>query len=305
MKSRTILALIALLGICDAAVISESQIEELRDSNVTENVVKSDSPSAYSALPSAPCPLYNSRMLGLLKIFRPPLYGSSSVRIDDRIIADHEAVELANALIAYDQKLSAASSSIRMNEIIVSAIKLRSLIPDYVINIDSIRESRSNRNRSDGKRSFEIPSSRQLLINSINFAAEPLIDYWPKYEAALEVVVNFDFNGEKSIDELASEKDAENVQKTAESFEIISKIQQILQLKSPIPSENFTTSILNSVSFNLSFMSVYLESMQKYQIYAQEGTPYKKIKALNKWLKRHYYLNEHLQEVVNSLQQSQ
>ena len=303
MQPRAILSLFALIGICDAAAIPESQTEELSDPNFTENVVKSDLPSAYSALPSAPCPLYNSRMLGLLKFFCPPPFGSSSVRIDDRIIADQEAVELANALIAYDQKLTTASSSIRVNEIIVSAIKLRSIIPEYVINFDSISESKSD--RSNGKRAFEIPTASQLLINSINYVLEPLIDYWPKYEAALEEVVDFDFNGEISIDQLASEKDAETSEKTAESFEILSKIQQILQLKSPIPSETFSTTLLNRVNYSLSRMSGYSRLMQKYQIKAQSGPQYKKIEAVKKWIGWHYYLNEHLQKVVNILQESQ
>ena len=298
MKPRTFLALFALIGICDAAVISESQTEELSDPIVAENVDQSDG----TLTPEPPAPFYNPTILEFLNLLTPSRNGSGSVQIDDRIIPNDETVDLANALIAYQPELSAISDCIKVNEIIVSAIKTRSLVPDCVINVDSIRESKSD--RLNGKRLFELASARQLLVNTINFAAEPLIDYWPKYEAALEEVVNFDFNGEKSIDELVAEKDAQNVQKTAESFEIISKIQQILQLKSPISSEKFSTTLLNSISLNLIFMSGLLDSMQKYQIVAQEGTQSKKVKALRKWLKRYNDLNEHLQEVINSLQES-
>ena len=299
MKTRTILSLFALIGICDAAAISEPQIEELKDANVADNIVKSD-----GAKPPAPFPLYNSKLLGFLKFFNPPIYGSSSVQIDDRIIDDYETVELATALIAYDQKLSAAKNCIKFNEIIVSAIRLRSLVPDYVVDFDSIREYRSKRNCLDGKITFEIVPSRQLLINSINLVSGPLIDYWPISETAFREIFKFDFNGPKSIDELAAEKDAETSEKTAESFEIFSKIQQILQLKSPISSEKFSTTLLNSISPNLIFMSGFLNSMQKYQVEAQSSHQ-SKMKALKNWLRLYYGLNEYLQEVVNSLQESQ
>ena len=144
MQPRTILALFVFNWHCLSRCHLWNQIEDQNDPNVTENVVKSDFPTAYSALPSAPGFVCQFKNVGLWKFFRPPLYGSSSVRIDDRISL------LITRLLSLQTPWSLMTrnwltlSSIKVNEIIVSAIKLRSLVPEYVINFDSIRESETN-----------------------------------------------------------------------------------------------------------------------------------------------------------------
>lgn len=297
MKSRTLLVLFAFLGVCDASAFSESKTQV--DLNIFGSAVRSELMASEELLPPVPP---NPAISELVKRFNPPRFGSHFVKIDSREISGHEAVELAYKLLVHFVKLSEAASCIKSNENIISAILLRSLIPDYVVDIEAILESRVA--RFDGKRSYVIDPSRQRLINAITVDIQPLIGSWPRNDAALEQIVNFDFKGEKSFREFIGEKEAQIVEKTAESFEILCKFQQILQLNSPIPSEKFSTALLNFVATKMENVNGCYKKIQAHQIKSQSGTPTEMTDALKQVQEYRYYLNGHLQEIVLSLQES-
>ena len=299
MKSLTVLALFAVLGFCDAGAFPESKIQV--DLNLFGSVARSELTASEDLLPPIPP---NPAVSELVKRFNPnpPRFGSYSVQIDNLVISGHETVELAYAMLVHYAKLSEAANCIKSNENIISAIFLRSLVPDYVIDIDNILESRIA--KFDGKRSYEIDPYRKRLIHAIAVDIQPLIGSWPRNDAALEQIVNFDFDGEKSFREFVAEKEAEIFEKTAESFDILFKFQQILQLNSPIPFEKLSTALLNFVATKMQNVSNCYKKIQDNQIKSQSGTPTEIADALKQVLEYRYYLNGHLQEIILSLQQS-
>ena len=289
MKSRTVIALFVVLGVCDAAAFPKSMQQE--DLNFNDSIIRCGL-VASEDLPSNPA------VSG--KWFNPKRGGSDHVKINYRIISGQAADDLANSLLVHYPKLSEAASCIKSNENIISAIKLRSLVPDYVIDVDAIKKS-----RIDGFNemlSYEIDPSRQRLINAINVDIQPLI--LAEDDAALKQIVNFDFNGEKSFREFVAEKEAQIIEKTAESFEILSKFQQILHLNSSIPSEKFTNALLNFVAAKMDHVNVFYKKIQRHQIKFQSGTLPEKAKALKKVYEYRYYLNGQLQEIILCLQRS-
>ena len=294
MKSLTVLALFAVLAVCDAGAFPESKTQV--DLNLFGSVARSE--FLEELLPPVPP---NPAISEFVKHFNPPRFGSFSVKIESREISGQETVELAYKLLMHFSKLSEATNFIKSNENIISAILLRSLVPDYVVDIEAILASKIA--KFDGNRSYEIDTFRQRLINLIAVDTHHLINPWTRNDAALEQIVNFDFNGEKSYREFISEKEAEIFEKTAESFDILFKFQQILQLNSPIPFEKFTTALLNFVATKMQNVSGCYKKIQDNQIKSHSGVPTEMADALKQVQEYHYYLNGHLQEIILSLQQ--
>ena len=293
MKSLTVIALFAVLGVCDAAAFPESMQQE--DSNVIDStsIFKRDL-MVSKDLPSNPA------VSRPVKWFQPKYDGSDHVKIDYRIISGQAADDLANSLLVHYAKLSEAVSCIKSNENIISAIKLRSLVPDYVIDVDAIKKSSID--SSNEILSYEIDPSRQRLINAINVDIQPLI--LAKDDAALKQIVNFDFNGDKSFREFVAEKEAQIVEKKALAFGILSKFQQILQLNSQKTSKHFSTALLNFVAATMDCVSVFYKKLQGHQIKFETSTLPEKAKALKKVYEYRYYLNGQLQEIILCLQRS-
>ena len=311
MNSCAILLLLAVIGICDAAAFPEANNIELmqqQDSNVIggekstiENVaseVKSESKDTEDLLPSAPQQpnFFGSLVSGIREYLKTPRDDSLPVQIGGRTISGYEAVLLAPALIELHPKLSAALDSIDINENMISAIRLRSLVPDYVIDAAELTAKRKMVYSH-----YRLPTSRERIIDLLDRNLDSFVV--TQNIAALNQIGNFDFNGSVSLDEFVANKEARIAMKTAELLEISCQIQQLLKLDAPTSTETLPPLRLrlNFIKRELGDMSCHYKRFQVCQERIHSGTPSEKARALNKLPEQRNYVSYHLQRIVDVL----
>lgn len=159
-------------------------------------------------------------------------------------------------LVEQYELLKSATDTIEANEIIIAAVRMRSIVPDYIIDIEHFRRDGDSEYLDRKSR-----TSRMHIIDSLN----RLIHALPQdvFTSALNEIVAFDFN--ESLDEFAAQKEAGIAQKFAESFAIIRQIQQIFHSNSSISPENLTLDILLNIVNDLNYINLHCASILRYQ----------------------------------------
>ena len=159
-------------------------------------------------------------------------------------------------LVEQCELLKSATDTIEANEIIIAAVRMRSIIPDYIIDIENFRLD-SESEYIDRK----ARTSRMHIIDSLN----RLIRALPQeaFASALNEIIAFDFS--ESLDEFSAQKEAENAQKFAESVAIIRQIQRIFHSNSLISPENLNLDILLNIVNDLNYINLHYASIVRYQ----------------------------------------
>ena len=161
-----------------------------------------------------------------------------------------EANALVPKLLVHLEVLQPALTTIKTNEIVIAALKIHSLIPDYVI-VDSESGSAEQISKPENElNEMSVPTSRSLLINILR----DLIKKLPQ-ESKISAINQIEFFGSyEFLDEFIAEKEAEIAQKLADSVNSIIQLKLLLSSTSDSLSGTFTadslaliTSILESV----------------------------------------------------------
>ena len=159
-------------------------------------------------------------------------------------------------LVEQYELLKSATDAIETNEIIIAAVRMRSIIPDYIIDIEHFRLD-SESEYIDRK----ARTSRMHIIDSLNRLMRALPQ--EVFASALNEIIAFDFS--ESLDEFAAQKEAENAQKFAESVAIIRQIQRIFRSNSLISPVNLTLDILFNIVNDLNYINLHYASIVRYQ----------------------------------------
>ena len=212
------------------------------------------------------------------------LFSASAISCVTAAITASKAVDLAPTLLEHLAGLKDALVTIKNNRIISAAIQLRSLVPNYAIEVDfrhyegeSSSEGSSSSSSSDevkprpsaapaapvksdksSKRSDSESSSSSSdsdsdsdidVLKSRDILISALTFVLQKIpssskRATLPQIASFDFAGPKSLDQFLEEKKSENAKKLTESSVIIRQIQRDLDLPPQSSPSVITTKIL-------------------------------------------------------------
>lgn len=183
-----------------------------------------------------------------------PLHESAPTILASDPISVAETNALVPKLLVHLEVLQPALTTIRTNEIVIAALKIHSLIPDYVI-VEENSASESGRAEQISKPEDElnemsVPNYRTFLINFLH----DLIKKLPEESKTSAINQIKSFYSYQFLYEFIAEKETEITQKLAESVHSIIQLKLLLSSTSETLSGTFTanslaliTSILESV----------------------------------------------------------
>ena len=202
-------------------------------------------------------------------------------------ITTAKAVSLAPTLLDQLAGLEESLEAIQTSQMVMAAIKMRSLVPDYTVDIpkktgtvsSSEDDSEDEKTRgksddedgntsqedsdSDSDSDFEpILTSRAILVNSLN----SLIKSLPRAyrDAALNQIAAFDFSGSQAFEEFLEHKEKESAIKLNESITAIHSIQNILQSNSV--AKSLSVDLLARIVSQLDSLQDEYEELQELEI---------------------------------------
>ena len=234
------------------------------------------------------------------------LFSTSSSLVSGTITAA-TAVSAAPTLLNHLAGLEAALESIKTGQIVLAAVRMRSLVPDYIIEVRASQEGEiSSSDDSDEKSSetlksksksesesedidsddsdsddLTVPTSRALLVNSLNSLLKNLPSS-AAHNSALDQIAGFEFDGHGSLDEFLGEKEAEAALKLSESIDAIRQIQRAIHSKSQETDESPVTLTANSLArivAKLDDLQDEYEELQELQKLAQSSKSSKRTRA--------------------------
>lgn len=191
---------------------------------------------------------------------------SKTIKLASGQIPVTEALALLPQLLMHFNVIESANTIIKTNEIIIAALKMRSIIPDYIIDEEDPDEKEFKRligplNFNSFQAAFSeikfikpylqlalkskkknVPTYYTLLSNHLENLLFRLAN--ESNISAIDEIKNFDFNGPKSLAEVVAEKESEMAQALADSLESVRQAQAILRSNSQASPDAFTSSSL-------------------------------------------------------------
>ena len=178
------------------------------------------------------------------------LHESEPTIIPSGSISVAETNALVPKLLVHLEVLQPALTTIRTNEIVIAALKIHSLIPDYVIFDSESGRPEQISKPEDELNEMSVPTSRSFLINFLR----DLIKKLPEESKTNAINQIKSFDSYEFLDEFIAEKEAEIAQKLADSVCSINQLKFLLSSTSETLSGTLTsdslaliTSILESV----------------------------------------------------------
>ena len=175
------------------------------------------------------------------------------IKLATRTISVDEAVLLVPVLFEYYHFLKSALENIEIIEIVVAAIKLRSLVPDGLIEIElnskrCLQDWKMNNTNAKAAQSLTLSTSNSLITNSIKAMLKTLSE--ESKERALNEILGFNFISCSLIDFVAA-KEAEITGILKRSTAVILKLKTLLFSTSSNVKKNLTTGWLALVAYKL------------------------------------------------------
>lgn len=180
------------------------------------------------------------------------------------VITASSALTLAPSLLSHLAGLEDALEGLKTDQIVLAAVRMRSLVPEYTVTVDkeassddeeaekkkkpsasvtaknsddsdsNDSDSADNSDDSDSDSDYVvIPNYNSILINSLNSLLKSLPS--ASKDEAMQQIFAFDFNESQSMAAFLAEKENEGAQKLAESIATIRSIQASLQSTSTVP----------------------------------------------------------------------
>ena len=242
--------------VCETATFPDSKSLHAKLIDATEEK-ETQFAETESQQPPADSPKSSkSFFYGLSKAFDvlvngPPPAETDFVNLPSGIVPENEILSVIPVLIDNFNLLELISQTIEANEIIIAAVKLRSLVPHEVFNVANIVKSRYQRPRKPEPESFVL-HARNSHVRILDFL-ESLFFSLPEvhFVSSMHQIVGFDFNGNRSLDEFVAEKEAEIANEFVEVIPFIGQIKEALRLSSSISPEKLTAEKLYAIVYNL------------------------------------------------------
>ena len=193
---------------------------------------------------------------------------SKTIKLASGPIPASEALALLPQLLVHFNVIESANTKIKTTEIVVAALKMRSLVPDYIIDEEDPDEKElqsliGQRHFNSFQAAFSeiefikpflrlalkkknVPSYTSLLIYHLENLLFRLAS--ESNTSAIDEIKNFDFNGPKSLAEVVAEKESEMAQVLADSVESVRQVQTILRSNLQASLDTFTSSSLAVIS---------------------------------------------------------
>lgn len=243
------------------------------------------------------------------------LFSASPCRLVRGAITAAAAVNLAPHLLGHLAGLEDTLEGLRTDQIVLAAVRMRSLVPGYTVKTatgaevassssddeeaekkkktardkaaaagaggsdsSSSEESSSNDSDSDSDE-LVFPNHQSILISSLNSLLKSLPS--ASRDEATEQIFGFDFGGPKSMETFLAEKDVEAARKLEESLATIRSIQGILRSNSPAPAP-VTVSLLSRIVAKLDNLEDEYEELQELQKQTKSSKASKQQKAAAK-----------------------
>ena len=193
---------------------------------------------------------------------------SNTINLSSGPITVSEALALIPDLQGHFEVFKSAWEVMKINKPVVAALKMRSLIPDYIIDDEDPEELALR----DIRRSFNGPEDAikdinfikpflKISVKKINFPEfNPVLDgclrrilkKLPNESKAYVIDLiknNSDSNGQKTLSEVVAEKEAEIVQALTNSVDSVRQLQAILRSNSQVSADTFNFATLSVVYF--------------------------------------------------------
>ena len=142
--------------------------------------------------------------------------------------------------------LELISQTIEANEIIIAAVKLRSLVPLMKFSMSRISLNRVI--NVQGSLSLNLLYCTPAILTCASWIFSSLFFSLPEvhFVSSMHQIVGFDFNGNRSLDEFVAEKEAEITNEFVEVIPFIGQIKgstssQFINLLKTLLPKNFTT----------------------------------------------------------------
>ena len=209
-------------------------IQEEQEGSIMSQPIPQQEPQLAGFFDLSVTGIFNGFLNGQDGKFEKPVDNSEAVKLATRTISGDEAVLLAPALIENLEMMESHLKKIQINEIIIAAIKIKSLIPKM-----SIKDPQNFGKFSVCEHSnIALPSSCFHLSESLIY----LINKLPKdsQSDAVTQIFDFDFKGSKTLDEFIKEKKSEIAQPLYECSVEVSRFKELLYNTSPTLNASLT-----------------------------------------------------------------
>ena len=182
-------------------------------------------------------------------------------------ISVEEAMALVPDLHIHLEVLQPSLIILETNEIIIAALKARSLIPDYVIEEDPATDYNSYSSDSidseDEMTNMTFPTFRSYFIDFL----KSLLKKLPKASrySAINQIANFVFT-EESLDEFITEKEVEKAELLAEAVTNVQQLRALFQMNSSPSHGSFSLDNLLNIVNDLHYINLEHIGIIRYQI---------------------------------------
>ena len=219
-----------------------NQIQEEQESFIKSQSTPQQTPQSTGFFDLSVKGIFNSCLNGLKRKTKEPAEYYDPVKLATRTISGREADLLAPELFKNLEMTELRRKRIQINEIIIAALKIRSLMPNMPVK----DPQNSGKFSIDESSNMALSATTFHIFNSIDLLIKTLPeDHQHQFDVSKQVF-GFDFEGSKTLDEFINEKESEIAKHLRKGSAEVSRLKKLLYCTSS------TSSIkLNSVSIKL------------------------------------------------------
>ena len=205
-------------------MIEVNQIQEEQESFIKSQSTPQQTPQSAGFFDLSVKGIFNGFLNGQDGKFEKPVEDSESVKLATRTISGHEAVLIAPELFKNLEMSESRRKRIQINEIIIAAVKIRSLIPNMLVK----DPQNSGKFSIDESANIAVSATTFHVFNSIDLLIKTLPEEHQNQFDVSKQVFGFDFEGSKTLDEFINEKESEIAKHLRKGSAEVSRLKKLL-----------------------------------------------------------------------------